>query len=336
MSYSEESLARKLEALEETQDSIVSTSQWVLFYYRYADKIASHWESYLKQCPTHKKLAMVYLMNDVVQQSRARKKTEFIEAFAKVLPEALNRIYPKVPTSTQKRLEKIVRVLNERHIFSPPLAISGVTGPHSDDRSASHSNGGALKGTDEEKIQTLASMGSKFQRFYHELLIGTNGVFTDAQLPTLNSLQKELKENISLLQELDNNVTKDIEKAQKRSKIQLEKTAEILIKQQKIEDQRRKEEEQRKIEERKKLEELKRLQEEENMLPAYQPDSEDDSDSNDSKTVGTDSDSGSDNEEIVHKGREVTEKKDDKKSSKSDDGTTDSEVRPKKRLRFAE
>lgn len=332
MSYSEETLLKKFDGLEETQDSIVSTSQWVLFYYRYADKIAVQWEKYIATCPKHKKLALVYLVNDVVQQSRSRKKTEFIEAFGQVFSNALTKAYAEVPPATQKKFEKIIRVLNDRNIFATPLKIAGVS-------VSVELSGGALKGTDEEKIQALATTGSKFQRFYHELLLGANGAFTETHLPKLHAIDSALTENITLLQELQASVSRDIEKVEARTKVQREKTAELIKKQQELEEQRKTEDDKRRIEEEKRLEELKRQEEEDKLLPTYQADSDDDSDEDRKKDsdedsdddVYHDSDDGKTGDEI-----EQTPAKQEASTDQESKDNSNGEPRPKKRLRFAE
>ncbi|CEP21848.1 unnamed protein product [Cyberlindnera jadinii] len=326
MSYSEEKLLQKLDSLAETQDSIVSTSQWVLFYYRNADQIASRWEKCLMESPPSKILALVYLANDVVQQSRARKKTEFIDAFSTVLPNALSYAYGKVPESTQKRLQKIVRVLNERRVFPQPLKVKGIDVPEA------AAKGDGESGSEGDKLKALTTVGSKFQRLYHELLLSANGSFTQTHLSELEQIQGSLKENIAIMQEIEANVSKDIEKIHQRSKIQLQKSAEIVKKQQELQELRKAEEQKRLDEEAERLERLKRQQEEDNLLPTYQDDS--DSDSEEEKKESS-SIAESDNETPVHSSKSSSTAGNSNESSTIDGDNTDQE-RPKKKLRFAD
>lgn len=326
MSYSEEKLLQKLDSLAETQDSIVSTSQWVLFYYRNADQIASRWEKCLMESPPSKILALVYLANDVVQQSRARKKTEFIDAFSTVLPNALSYAYGKVPESTQKRLQKIVRVLNERRVFPQPLKVKGIDVPEA------AAKGDGESGSEGDKLKALTTVGSKFQRLYHELLLSANGSFTQTHLSELEQIQGSLKENIAIMQEIEANVSKDIEKIHQRSKIQLQKSAEIVKKQQELQELRKAEEQKRLKEEAERLERLKRQEEEDNLLPTYQDDS--DSDSEEEKKESS-SIAESDNETPVHSSKSSSTAGNSNESSTIDGDNTDQE-RPKKKLRFAD
>ncbi|ONH68722.1 Regulation of nuclear pre-mRNA domain-containing protein 1B [Cyberlindnera fabianii] len=296
MSYSNESFISKLNALQETQESIVSTSTWVLFHYRYADRIASEWEKYLYQAPPPRKLAVIYLANEVVQQARARKRTEFIDAFYKVLPGSLGNAYKKVPPQIQPKIAKLVNVLVDRKIFPGPLNVPGISSD-SGHQSVAH----ASVGSDDEKLRGLASSGQKFHKFYHEMLLKANGSFTDSQLPYLQRLKVMLAENIGQLQDLQSTVDEEIEKTAERSKAAREKLEELKKKQQEIEMQKH-------LDEMKRQEEARKQAEEDKILPTY-AESDDDSDSD----SDSDSESGSDNDE---------EKKETEKSTTDDSSET--------------
>jgi len=68
-------------------------------------------------------LNLVYLANDVVQQSRARKKDEFPRAFSPVIPEAMEIAYRGVTTDVQGKLRRVLDVWRQRGVF--PLNILG-------------------------------------------------------------------------------------------------------------------------------------------------------------------------------------------------------------------
>ena len=84
MSYSDDAVKAKLSALNETQDSIVAVAQWVMFHRRNADRTAMTWLQKVKDSGSNKRLNLIYLANEVAQQSRARKKDDFIIAFSPV------------------------------------------------------------------------------------------------------------------------------------------------------------------------------------------------------------------------------------------------------------
>lgn len=67
----------------------------------------------------NRKLNLVYLANDVVQQSRARKKDEFPRTFAGVIAEAMEIAYRGSTTDVQSKLRRVFNVWRERSVFEP-------------------------------------------------------------------------------------------------------------------------------------------------------------------------------------------------------------------------
>jgi regulator of Ty1 transposition protein 103 len=82
--YSDDAIKAKLSSLNEAQDVIVNVAQWLLFNKRNAVRTAELWMQRVKDSQPAKRLSLVYLANEVVQQSKARKKEEFVNAFAPV------------------------------------------------------------------------------------------------------------------------------------------------------------------------------------------------------------------------------------------------------------
>ncbi|GMM33781.1 Rtt103 protein [Saccharomycopsis crataegensis] len=117
--FSEETLSKKFMSLNETQASIVGLSQWILFHHRQAGRIAKTWHKSLDTSPKNKKLPLIYLANDVVQQARAKRKTEFINEFGKILQPALLKAYQEVNDSIiRSKIKRSVNVWKERRILS--------------------------------------------------------------------------------------------------------------------------------------------------------------------------------------------------------------------------
>lgn len=119
MSFSTASFTKKLASLQETQDSIVTISQWVLFHHRHSDEIAKLWASYtvLKGQLLAKKLSLLYLCNDVVQQAKHKKKAEFLVAFSSVLPEVLNAVYAALDHLIKAKVDRLINVWEQRNVF---------------------------------------------------------------------------------------------------------------------------------------------------------------------------------------------------------------------------
>lgn len=117
MSFNAEILKSKLTGLNETQESVTSLSQWIMFHKRHAATSAEVWAEYVTEAPVKSKLALVYLANDVVQQAKSRKKDEFVQAFAAVIPEALEHVYGEVDKPVKDRINRVVKVWAERSVL---------------------------------------------------------------------------------------------------------------------------------------------------------------------------------------------------------------------------
>ncbi|KAK4502358.1 hypothetical protein PRZ48_005783 [Zasmidium cellare] len=122
MAYSDDAVKAKLAALNETQDSIVTVAQWIMFHRRHADRTASLWLNRLQESPsTSKRLNLIYLANEVVQQSRARSKTDFLVAFEPIIAEAASLAYKGASQDIQGKLRRVIEVWRERRIFDPQI-----------------------------------------------------------------------------------------------------------------------------------------------------------------------------------------------------------------------
>lgn len=117
MSYSDDAVKAKLNSLNETQDSIVSNAQWIMFHRRHADRTASLWLDRLQESNMSKRLNLIYLANEVVQQSRARSKTDFLIAFEPLIADATALAYKGASQEVQAKLRRVVEVWRQRGIF---------------------------------------------------------------------------------------------------------------------------------------------------------------------------------------------------------------------------
>lgn len=118
MAYSDEAVLIKLSSLSETQDSIVASSQWLLFHRRHATRTAALWLDRLSSAATPaKKLNLIYLANEVVQQSRARGKTDFSTAFEPIIAEAVEKAYKGASSEVQGKVKRVVEVWRGRGVF---------------------------------------------------------------------------------------------------------------------------------------------------------------------------------------------------------------------------
>lgn len=121
MAFSEDALRAKLSTLNETQESIVSVSQWITFHRRQADKISHIWLAKLKESQAGRRLNYIYLVNDIVQNALSRKRSEFPNALAPLMPEACQIAYKSATPDVQNKLRRVIDVWVTRNVFDPSI-----------------------------------------------------------------------------------------------------------------------------------------------------------------------------------------------------------------------
>lgn len=121
MAYTDDAVLAKLSALNETQESIVTVAQWVMFHRRHADRTGQLWLQRLKDSGSNKRLNLIYLANEVAQQSKARRKDDFLIAFSPVIAEATATAYKGATSEVQQKLRRVVEVWRARQIFELPI-----------------------------------------------------------------------------------------------------------------------------------------------------------------------------------------------------------------------
>ncbi|CAK7264092.1 hypothetical protein SEPCBS57363_000895 [Sporothrix epigloea] len=121
MAYTDDAVLAKLSALNETHDSIATAAQWIMFHRRHAERTVQLWFQRLKDSPSPKRLNLIYLANEVTQQSKARHKDDFVLAFAPVIAEAIASAYKGAPSEVQTKLRRVAEVWHERNIFEAPI-----------------------------------------------------------------------------------------------------------------------------------------------------------------------------------------------------------------------
>lgn len=71
----------------------------------------------LQEASTSKRLNLVYLANEVVQQSRARSKTDFLLAFEPLIGDATALAYKNASVEIQNKIRRVIEVWRQRSIF---------------------------------------------------------------------------------------------------------------------------------------------------------------------------------------------------------------------------
>ncbi|GAM82732.1 hypothetical protein ANO11243_007180 [Dothideomycetidae sp. 11243] len=121
MAFSEDSVKAKLSALNESQDSIVSVAQWIMFYRRHANRTGQLWFEKLRDSNTSKKLNLLYLANEIMQQAKSRRKEDFLVAFMPIIAEATAVAYTGATQEVQNKIRRVVEVWRQRAILEPGI-----------------------------------------------------------------------------------------------------------------------------------------------------------------------------------------------------------------------
>ncbi|KAI1097036.1 DUF618-domain-containing protein [Rostrohypoxylon terebratum] len=121
MAYTDDAVLAKLSALSEAADSIVTQAQWIMFHRRHAERTVQLWLQRLKDSTSHKRLNLIYLANEVAQQTKARHKEDFVVAFSPVIAEAVATAYKGASADIQNRIQRVVDVWKDRDIFEKPI-----------------------------------------------------------------------------------------------------------------------------------------------------------------------------------------------------------------------
>eukprot|EP00300_Choanocystis_sp_HF-7_P018840 c20156_g1_i1.p1 GENE.c20156_g1_i1~~c20156_g1_i1.p1 ORF type:complete len:183 (+),score=21.45 c20156_g1_i1:55-603(+) len=91
--FSESTFVEKLGNLQNTQQSIQTISGWVLYHKKRFKQTVAVWEQEVNKAPTAKKLTLFYLANDIIQNAKRKKITEFLDEFSKTIRRTLPHIY---------------------------------------------------------------------------------------------------------------------------------------------------------------------------------------------------------------------------------------------------
>ena len=93
----------------------------ITLFRRHADRTGTLWFQRLKDSGSNKRLNLIYLANEVAQQSKARKKDDFLVAFAPIIAEATAVAYRGATNEVQTKLRRVVEVWRARQIFETPI-----------------------------------------------------------------------------------------------------------------------------------------------------------------------------------------------------------------------
>ncbi|KAK7377628.1 hypothetical protein VNO80_03057 [Phaseolus coccineus] len=109
-------LVEKLAKLNGSQTSIETLSHWCIFHMNKAKQVVETWDRQFHGSPREKRLAFLYLANDILQNSR-RKGSEFVGEFWKVLPDALRDVIQNGDDFARNAALRLIVIWEERKVF---------------------------------------------------------------------------------------------------------------------------------------------------------------------------------------------------------------------------
>ncbi|KAK4870295.1 hypothetical protein LT330_005349 [Penicillium expansum] len=117
MAFTDDAVKAKLSALNDSQESIVTVAQWVMFHRRHAERTGQIWLQKIRDSPPPKRLNLIYLANEVAQQSKVRGKNDFLIALSPIIVDATSVAYKGSSNEYQQRIRRVVEVWRQRNVF---------------------------------------------------------------------------------------------------------------------------------------------------------------------------------------------------------------------------
>uniref|UniRef100_A0A0R3S3J3 CID domain-containing protein n=1 Tax=Elaeophora elaphi TaxID=1147741 RepID=A0A0R3S3J3_9BILA len=117
MALSEEVIARRLRAVDQSSESIQTTSMWILHHRDLAAQFVNCWTEVFKTAGDPLQIALFYVANDVCQKAKKKGNSHvLLQAFA---PHWVNAIsYSRGSENVQKAVSRILDIFEERQIYS--------------------------------------------------------------------------------------------------------------------------------------------------------------------------------------------------------------------------
>jgi regulator of Ty1 transposition protein 103 len=116
--YSDSVLKQKFDKLENTQPSITGLSQWILYHRKRHSESVDIWLKEFLAVSSEKKLILLYLANDVLQESR-RKGDEFIKDFELILEEVVTHLFKMCASAQLEKAKRLLTIWETRTVFPP-------------------------------------------------------------------------------------------------------------------------------------------------------------------------------------------------------------------------
>lgn len=119
--FSEATLSQKLSDLNQTAPSIQGVSLWLLHHRKHYQAYVKLWYKELGKIKPEQKLPMMYLANDLVQNSR-KKYPEVAKEFGTVMKLVFTHLVAlNLDAKTQNSIDRLVNIWRDRQIFDKKI-----------------------------------------------------------------------------------------------------------------------------------------------------------------------------------------------------------------------
>ncbi|XP_060839956.1 regulation of nuclear pre-mRNA domain-containing protein 1B [Rhopalosiphum padi] len=117
-SFTEGGLNKRLKELNSSQQSIQTLSLWLIHHRKYAHTVVKIWSKEILTGSESKQLTLMYLANDVIQNSK-KKGPEYGQEFGKELAKAFKQIsLNNCSSKTRQSLTRLLNIWEERGVYS--------------------------------------------------------------------------------------------------------------------------------------------------------------------------------------------------------------------------
>ncbi|XP_063244707.1 regulation of nuclear pre-mRNA domain-containing protein 1B [Bacillus rossius redtenbacheri] len=119
--FTESAMVKKLAEVNSSQQSIQTLSLWLIHHRKHHATIVKVWFKELLKADYSRKLTLMYLANDVIQNSK-KKGPEFGKEFATVLKRAFENIdIPENDKKIKRNIERLLQIWEERGVYDSKL-----------------------------------------------------------------------------------------------------------------------------------------------------------------------------------------------------------------------
>ena len=114
--FSATAFQARIAKMSSSQKDVQSVSKWVAARWQSADECARLWRETLERAPLKRKMLLLYLANDVIQQRRSRgvDVDAVKRAFAPELPAALRHIVKRSDIATVAKAKRVALIWRDR------------------------------------------------------------------------------------------------------------------------------------------------------------------------------------------------------------------------------